>query len=202
MLLRGRPVLENLRGVAEAAAPVQGIASSAGRNYDPSFDWSGLQTVRDRWPGKLIVKGIVHPDDALRAVSMGVDAIVVSNHGGRQLDGGIATLDALPGVLAAVQGRAEVLLDGGVRRGADVVKAIALGAKAVLIGRATLFGVCAGGEAGALRALEILRDEVTRTMQLCGVSRISEIGPELLASQRAPQSDTYAEQPLHQQIEH
>ncbi len=202
MLLRGRPVLENLRGVAEAAAPVQGIASSAGRNYDPSFDWSGLQTVRDRWPGKLIVKGIVHPDDALRAVLMGVDAIVVSNHGGRQLDGGIATLDALPGVLAAVQGRAEVLLDGGVRRGADVVKAIALGAKGVLIGRATLFGVCAGGEAGALRALEILRDEVTRTMQLCGVSRISEIGPELLASQRAPQADTHAEQPLHEQIEH
>jgi len=117
----------------------------------------------------------------VRASAIGVDAIVVSNHGGRQLDGGIATLDALPGVLAAVQGRCSVLVDGGVRRGADVVKALALGAEGVLVGRATLYGACAGGEAGALRALEILRDEVRRTMQLCGARSVAEITPDLLA---------------------
>ena len=123
----------------------------------------------------------MRPDDAVRALGVGVDALVVSNHGGRQLDGGIATLDALPGVLAAVKGRCSVLVDGGVRRGADVVKALALGAEGVLVGRATLYGACAGGEAGALRALEILRDEVRRTMQLCGARSISEISPDLLA---------------------
>jgi (S)-mandelate dehydrogenase len=111
---------------------------------------------------------------------MGCDAIVVSNHGGRQLDGGVATLDALPAVARAVGGRVSVMVDGGIRRGAHVVKAIALGAKAVLVGRATLYGVCAGGEPGARRALEILRDELVRSMQLCGARTVNEIGPELL----------------------
>jgi (S)-mandelate dehydrogenase len=115
------------------------------------------------------------------ALAIGVDAIVVSNHGGRQLDGGIATLDALPGVLEAVGGRASVLVDGGVRRGVDVLKALALGAEGVLVGRATLYGVCAGGEAGALRALEILRDEFMRSMQLCGARTVADIGPDLIA---------------------
>jgi (S)-mandelate dehydrogenase len=181
MLRHGMPVMENLRGLTPASTSAKGIVSTAGRNYDPSFDWEGLKSVRDAWPGKLIVKGIVRPDDAVRALGVGVDALVVSNHGGRQLDGGIATLDALPGVLAAVKGRCSVLVDGGVRRGADVVKALALGAEGVLVGRATLYGACAGGEAGALRALEILRDEVRRTMQLCGARSISEISPDLLA---------------------
>lgn len=181
MLARGMPVMENLRGIAPAATSAKGIVSTAGRNYDPSFDWDGLKSVRDAWPGRLIVKGIVRPDDAERAVSLGVDAIVVSNHGGRQLDGGIATLDALPGVLHAVNGRASVLVDGGVRRGVDVIRALALGAQGVLVGRATLYGVCAAGQAGALRALEILQDEVTRAMRLCGARTVDEIGPDLLA---------------------
>ena len=181
MLLRGVPVMENMRGFNAESTNTAAIASSVGSNYDPSFNWDDLARIRDRWPGTLIVKGIVRPDDAARAAGIGCQAIVVSNHGGRQLDGGIATLDALPGVVAAVQGRASVLLDGGIRRGADIVKALALGAEAVLIGRATLYGVCAGGEAGALRALDILRDELTRTMQLCGVRRIGDIDPSLLA---------------------
>jgi (S)-mandelate dehydrogenase len=181
MLLRGAPVMENLRGTVRGPTSAKKMVSTAGQNYDPSFDWDGLAQVRDRWRGKLIVKGIVHPDDARRAVSIGCEAIVVSNHGGRQLDGGIATLDALPAVVQAVDGRASVLLDGGIRRGADIVKALASGASAVLIGRATLYGVCAGGEAGALRAIEILRDELSRTMQLCGVRSIAEITPALIA---------------------
>ena len=182
MLLRGVPVMENLSGFNADSTTASAIASSVGRNYDPSFNWDDLARIRDCWPRTLIVKGIVRPDDAARAVAIGCQAIVVSNHGGRQLDGGIATLDALPGVAAAVKGRASVLLDGGIRRGADVVKALALGAEAVLIGRATLYGVCAGGEAGALRAVDILRDELTRTMQLCGVQRISDIDASLLAA--------------------
>jgi (S)-mandelate dehydrogenase len=117
---------------------------------------------------------------------VGVDTIVVSNHGGRQLDGGIASLDALPGVLNAVSGRTSVMVDGGIRRGADIVKALALGASGVLIGRATLYGVCAAGDVGALRALEILRDELTRTMQLCGARTIADITRDLIAPVPAP----------------
>jgi (S)-mandelate dehydrogenase len=186
MLARGMPVMENLRGVAPAATTAKGIVSTAGRNYDPSFDWDGLRAVRDAWPGRLIVKGIVRPDDAERALALGVDAIVVSNHGGRQLDGGIATLDALPGVLRAVAGRASVLVDGGVRRGVDVIKALAMGADGVLVGRATLYGACAAGQAGALRALEILRDEIERTMRLCGAPSVEAITADLLADGLPP----------------
>jgi (S)-mandelate dehydrogenase len=183
MLRRGVPQMENLAGFTPEASAAA-VASSVGRNYDPSFDWDALNAMRDAWPRKLVVKGIVRPDDAERAVAMGCDAIVVSNHGGRQLDGGIATLDALPAVAAAVAKRASVLVDGGVRRGVDILKALALGAEAVLVGRATLYGVCAGGETGAARAVAILQEEFARAMQLCGVRRVAEIGPDLLATSR------------------
>jgi (S)-mandelate dehydrogenase len=184
MLVRGVPPLENLAGFTPAAASAASAASSVGRNYDPSFDWQRLAELRDVWKKKLIVKGIVRADDAQRAAAMGVDALVVSNHGGRQLDGGIATLDALPGVVAAVGDRIPVFVDGGIRRGRDVVKALALGARAVLIGRATLYGACAAGEAGAYRALEILREELVRTMQLCGTPTVADITPDLVTPAR------------------
>jgi (S)-mandelate dehydrogenase len=186
MLMRGVPSLENLEGFAHGASGAAAAASSVGRNHDPSFTWDDLKGMRDRWPGKLIVKGIVRPDDAERATALGVDALVVSNHGGRQLDAGIATLDALPAVVAAVGRRASVWVDGGIRRGGDVLKALALGAQGVLIGRATLYGACAAGEPGARRALEILRDELTRTMQLCGARRIADIGADLVVPSTAP----------------
>jgi (S)-mandelate dehydrogenase len=180
MLRWGAPRLENLRGFV-ASTTAAAAASSVGRNYDASFTWDDLARIRDCWPRKLIVKGIVRPDDAERLAAMGCDAIGVSNHGGRQLDGTVATLDALPGVARAVSGRAAVFVDGGVRRGSDIVKALALGADAVLIGRATLYGVAAAGQHGAAHALSILRAEFERCMQLCGATRISEIGPDLLA---------------------
>jgi (S)-mandelate dehydrogenase len=176
----GMPVMENLAGITPQATSALGIASSVGRGYDPSFDWDGLRAIRDAWPGPLIVKGIVRADDAERAVAIGCQAIVVSNHGGRQLDGGVATLDALPQIASSVGARVAVWVDGGIRRGVDVVKALALGAQAVLVGRATLYGACAAGEQGARRALEILREELLRSMRLCGVRRVSEIGPGLL----------------------
>ena len=181
MLARGIPVMENLRGFIPKVHTAKGIASTAGRNYDPSFDWTGLQAIRDHWRGKLIVKGIVRADDAERAVRLGVDAIVVSNHGGRQLDASVATLDLLPGIVSAVAGRCSVMVDGGVRRGSDIVKAVALGADAVLAGRPALYGVFAAGEKGAQRALEILAEELTRTMQLCGIARIEDISSDCLA---------------------
>ena len=120
------------------------------------------------------------PDDAERAVALGLDGVVVSNHGGRQLDGALASLDALPHVSRAVGSKLTVLLDGGVRRGVDILKARALGAQAVLTGRATLYGVQAGGEPGARRALEILSSELVRSMQLCGVPSIAGITPDLI----------------------
>jgi isopentenyl diphosphate isomerase/L-lactate dehydrogenase-like FMN-dependent dehydrogenase len=135
--------------------------------------WEDLQWIRKQWPGLLVIKGLLTGDDARRAVDEGAGAVVVSNHGGRQLDGVSPTLKALPEVVAAVNGQAEVLMDGGVRRGSDIVKAICLGAKAVLCGRAYAYGLAAAGEAGVTRALEILRADVDRTLKLLGVTSIA-----------------------------
>ncbi len=181
MLTRGMPVLENLADHVPAVSGAADEVSTTGRHFDPSFDWDALALMRSAWRGKLIVKGIVSPPDAVRAVRLGCDCVVVSNHGGRQLDGTIATAHALPDIVKAVDGRASVLVDGGIRRGVDILKALALGADGVLLGRATLFGALAGGEEGAMRALEILQDEFRRSMQLCGVRALNEIGPHLLA---------------------
>jgi (S)-mandelate dehydrogenase len=179
ILAHSAPQLSNLDGFV-ASKDTATIASSVGRNYDSSFDWNGLQQVRDAWPKKLLVKGIVRPDDAERLVSIGVDAVIVSNHGGRQLDGGPATLDALPAIAAAVRKRIPVLLDGGIRRGSDIVKALALGADCVLIGRPTLYGISVAGEDGAKRTIDIFRTELVRAMQLCGVRTIAQLGPDTL----------------------
>jgi len=180
MLLRGVPALEGLAGMADKNANTRNIVSSVGRNQDAALDWEVIKRVRGVWPGKLLVKGVVRPEDAEIAVSLGCDGVIVSNHGGRQLDSEVASFDALPAVVSAIGGRSAVLMDGGIRRGSDIFKALARGAQAVMIGRATYYGVCAGGEAGARRALEILSDELTRTMQLCGVRSIADIGPDLI----------------------
>ena len=180
MLLRGVPQLENLTGMVARGTDTRNLVSSVGRDQDASLDWEVVQRVRGVWPGKLLIKGVMHPADAERAVSVGCDGVIVSNHGGRQLDGEVGSFDALPGVVRTIGGKAAVLMDGGIRRGSDIVKALAAGAQAAMIGRATYYGVCAGGEAGARRALEILQDELVRTMQLCGATRVADIGAELL----------------------
>ncbi len=148
------------------------------------FSWDDLVHLRKRWHGSFVVKGILSGADARRAVESGADAVIVSNHGGRQLDGAPATLDALPGVVAAVGGDAQVLLDGGVRRGAHVVAALALGARAVLIGRPYLFGLAAAGERGVERVLDILRAEMRRTMVLMGCPSVERLGPDWLEAPR------------------
>ena len=139
------------------------------------LDWDGAKELRDRWPGKFVLKGVLHPEDAERALAMGADGIVVSNHGGRALDGSVATMEALPAIRQAVGGKLTIFLDSGVRRGSDVVKAVVRGADAVLVGRAPLYGLAAFGEAGVARALELLRQETMRTMAMLGARDIAEL---------------------------
>lgn len=145
-----------------------------------NLDWDEIARLRDRWRGKLVLKGILRPDDAERAMGIGADGIVVSNHGARGLDSSISTMAALPGVIAAVGSRLDVVVDSGVRRGSDAIKAVALGAKGVLAGRAVLYGLAAGGEDGVLRALDLLRMEVVRTMGMLGARNIGEVDRDLL----------------------
>ena len=180
MATHGMPQMANLEGLVPSSTRATDVASSVGREMDASFDWDALARLRERWPRKLVVKGVERGDDAMRLAAMGVDAIVVSNHGGRQLDGALGTLDALPEVVQGAGGKVPVLVDSGVRRGVDILKARALGAAAVQVGRATLFGVMAGGEAGAARALSILHGELVRAMQLCGARALAEITPDLV----------------------
>ncbi len=180
MLRHGIPRMENLHGFVGWSTKVTDIAASVGRAQDPSFNWEALKRLRDIWPRKLLVKGIARPDDAERVLTIGGDGLVVSNHGGRQLDGAAPTLEALPAIARAVGSKVTVLLDGGVRRGVDILKARALGAQAVLTGRATLYGAMAGGEPGAQRALEILTGELERSMKLCGVRTVAEITSDLV----------------------
>ncbi len=145
-----------------------------------SISWGDLDALRKIWPHKLIVKGMLDPHDAATAVDHGADGIDVSNHGGRNLDGVISPLEVLPEIVDAVGKRATVFIDSGFRRGSDVVKALALGADAVLVGRSTLYGVAAGGQDGAARALEIYREEISRVLALLGCCSISDLGPQYL----------------------
>ncbi len=180
----GLPGMANFEGYRFSTPEGTDIATAVGREMDAGLDWEALKRLRDLWPRKLLLKGVERPDDAERAAALGCDGVVVSNHGGRQLDGAAATLDALPHIVKAAGNKLTVLLDGGVRRGVDILKARALGAQAVLTGRATLFGVMAGGEPGARRALEILSTELERAMRLCGAKSVAEIGPELVAASK------------------
>ncbi|HNB26903.1 MAG TPA: alpha-hydroxy acid oxidase [Alphaproteobacteria bacterium] len=162
------------------AADMKALAGRMASLLDPSMSWQDVADLRKLWAGPLILKGVLHPDEARRAVTEGVDAIIVSNHGGRQLDGAASSIEALPGIAAAVEGRIPVLLDGGLRRGSDVVKALALGASACLVGRPQLWGLAVAGEAGVARMLEIYRLEIDRVMGLCGVTSIAGLKPDLL----------------------
>jgi isopentenyl diphosphate isomerase/L-lactate dehydrogenase-like FMN-dependent dehydrogenase len=150
-----------------------------------SLSWDDLKALRDIWPGKLLVKGLLHPDDAEKSLEYGADGIIVSNHGGRNCDAAPSPIEVLPDIARAVGHRTTIILDSGVRRGSDVVKALALGAQMVLIGRSTLYGTAAAGEAGAARALEIYRGEISRSMAQIMCNRISEIGPQHVAVQTA-----------------
>jgi L-lactate dehydrogenase (cytochrome)/(S)-mandelate dehydrogenase len=148
------------------------IAAKVGQSLDAAFSWEDLSRLRDQWKGKLLVKGVEHPLDAARLASLGVDSVWISNHGGRQLDGALATADALPAIAKELAGKVDVIIDSGVRRGVDILKARALGAQAVAVGRAVLFGAAVAGEAGARHALQILIDELQLSMKLSGVGSV------------------------------
>ena len=161
-------------------ADLRALAGRMASLLDPSMNWKDVADLRKLWRGPLILKGILHPDEAREAVQHGVDAVIVSNHGGRQLDGAAASIDALPGVVAAIEGRIPVLIDGGIRRGSDVVKALAMGAAACLVGRPQLWGLAVAGEAGVAQMLNIYHQEIDRVMGLCGVTSIAAINQDLL----------------------
>lgn len=147
---------------------------------DPAMSWRDIEWLRGVWRGPLLLKGVLHPSEAAEAAARGVDGVFVSNHGGRQLDGAAASIDALPGVVEAADGRMAVLIDGGIRRGADVIKALALGADCCLIARPQLWGLAVAGEAGVAHVLDTFRREIELAMGLCGITRIEQIGPDLL----------------------
>ena len=178
MFTTGMPRYENYPSEIKYKVTAKPMGRSQMKN--DSLNWEDLKVLRKLWPGTLIVKGLAHPQDAIFAADCGADAVVVSNHGGRNLDGSMAPLEALPEVVDAVSKRIPVIVDSGFRRGSDVVKALALGASAVLVGRATLYGVAAGGHPGATRAIQIFREEIDRVMALLGARSVAELGPELL----------------------
>jgi len=170
----GMPRLENVVVPDRGPMPLTDLTAAFCRDV---VTWDDFRWLRQAWPGPIVAKGVLTGDDARRAIDQGAAAVVVSNHGGRQLDCVSACLRALPEIVAAVDGQIEVLMDGGVRRGSDVVKALCLGARAVLIGRAYAYGLAAAGESGVLRALEILRDDVERTLRLLGCPSTAALDP-------------------------
>ncbi len=181
VLTTGMPRYENYPSEIKHRVTARPMGRSQMRN--DSLNWDDLRDLRRMWPNILIVKGVLHPQDAMLAADCGADGVVVSNHGGRNLDGILSPIEVLPEIVDAVGKRLTVLVDSGFRRGSDVVKALAMGANAVQIGRPTLYGVASGGETGARRALTIFREEIDRVMALIGARSIADLNPEIL---RAP----------------
>ncbi|WP_082171934.1 alpha-hydroxy acid oxidase [Methylobacterium indicum] len=171
-------------GGGAAGSGFTSVAQHVASLFDPSANWDDIARIRDLWRGPMALKGLLHPADAERAVALGIEAVIVSNHGGRQLDDVPAAITALPDVAAAVAGRAEVILDGGVRRGTDVIKALALGATACSLGRPFLWGLSAGGTAGVSRAIEIVRGELDNAMTLLGTPTLDAITRDHVRARR------------------
>jgi L-lactate dehydrogenase (cytochrome) len=185
-ILQGRSkTFGNLAGHVKGMENVNSLAEWTASQFDPTLSWKDVAWIRKLWPGKLILKGIMDVEDARLAAKSGADALVVSNHGGRQLDGAASSISMLPQIADAVGKDIEIMFDGGVRSGQDIMRALALGAKSCMIGRAYVYGLGAAGQAGVARALDILRNELDVTMALCGVSKVSEIGPQVIVGGRA-----------------
>ena len=180
MLGTRRRQFRNIVGHVEGVKDMSSLADWTASQFDPRLSWEDVAEIRRMWDGKVILKGILDAEDAKQAVNVGADAIVVSNHGGRQLDGAASSIAALPAIVDAVGDKTEVWMDGGIRTGQDVLRAVALGARGTLIGRAFLYGLGAGGRAGVTRVLEILHKELDLTMALCGRSNLSEIDDSIL----------------------
>ena len=180
MLGTRRRQFRNIVGHVEGVKDMSSLADWTASQFDPRLSWEDVAEIRRMWDGKVILKGILDAEDAKQAVNVGADAIVVSNHGGRQLDSAASSIAALPAIVDAVGDKTEVWRDGGIRTGQDVLRAVALGARGTLIGRAFLYGLGAGGRAGVTRVLEILHKELDLTMALCGRSNLSEVDDSIL----------------------
>ena len=189
-ILRGkRKTFGNLAGHVKGMENINSLAAWTASQFDPTLSWKDVEWVKSLWPGKLILKGILDVDDAKIAVTTGADAISVSNHGGRQLDGAPSAISALPRVVDAVGSEVEILFDSGVRTGADIMRALAQGARACIIGRSYIYGLGAGGQAGVSHVVELLRKEFDVTMALCGVKSVAEISRDVIIdsdNQRRP----------------
>ncbi len=181
MLRNKRKSFGNLQERVPGGDSLTTLSQWIASQFDPSLSWKDVEWVKSLWPGKLILKGVLDAEDARIAADCGADAIVVSNHGGRQLDGARSSISVLPGIVDAAQGKVEILFDGGITSGQDVLKALASGAQGCLIGKAFLYALAAGGEAGVTRALDIIRRELDVSMALTGTRTIDEIGPHVLA---------------------
>jgi L-lactate dehydrogenase (cytochrome) len=175
----------NLAGHLEGMEDITSLAQWTNSQFDPALNWKDVEWIKKIWPGKIIIKGILDVEDARTAVKLGADAIVVSNHGGRQLDGAPSSISALPAIAQAVGSDTEVLFDGGIRTGADLLRALALGGRACLIGRAYVYGLGAGGKAGVAKAIDILQKELSVAMALTGTTRVSDVGPQVLVNAAA-----------------
>ena len=169
-------IVGHVKGISDASS----LMSWTAEQFDPRLDWDKIKKIKDMWGGPVILKGILDPEDAKMALNVGADAIVVSNHGGRQLDGAISSIRALDPILDAVGDKIEVHLDSGVRSGQDVLKAVSMGAKGTWIGRAFIYGLGAMGEAGVTKSLEVIHREMDISMALCGRRRIDELGRDIL----------------------
>ena len=180
MLGTKRRTFGNIVGHVRGVENMSSLSAWTAQQFDPSLNWDDVQWIKDLWGGKLIIKGIMDPEDAVLAARSGADALVVSNHGGRQLDGATSSIGALPAVIGAVGSQIEVHMDSGIRSGQDVLKAVALGARGVYIGRPMLYGLGAMGGEGVTKCLEIIRREMDVTMALCGQTDIQKIGPHIL----------------------
>ena len=176
MLATKRRTFRNIVGHAKGVGDLSSLMSWTNEQFDPKLDWSKIGRIRDQWGGKLILKGILDEEDAMKAADFGADAIIVSNHGGRQLDGALSSIRMLPRIVRAVGDKTEVFLDSGIRSGQDVLKALALGAKGTFIGRAYIHGLGAMGEEGVTKALEVIRKELDITMALCGEKSVKNLG--------------------------
>jgi len=186
MLRSKNKTFGNLAGHVEGMEDVTSLAQWTNSQFDPALNWKDVEWIKKHWPGKLIIKGILDVDDAKTAVKLGADAVVVSNHGGRQLDGAPSSISALPAIAQAIGSDTEVLFDGGIRTGADILRALALGARACLIGRAYVYGLGAGGRAGVAKAIDILAKELSVAMALTGTTRVADIGPQVLVGGGEP----------------
>ena len=175
-----RRTFRNIVGHAKGVGDMTALSSWTAEQFDPTLSWDDVKRIKDEWGGKLILKGILDPEDAEKAVESGADALIVSNHGGRQLDGALSSVAALPGIVQAVGSRIEVLMDGGIRSGQDVIKALALGAKGVFIGRSYIYGLGAMGQEGVAKSLEIIRKELDTTMALCGLRDVKAVTSNIL----------------------